>query len=51
MLNNSRAKWAGCLIWDGCSCHNSKRLRRKVKHSYKQAEKRAWKRENATLTR
>lgn len=45
MLNNARAKWYDCLIGDGCSCHNSKKLRRKVKHAQKQAERRAWKRD------
>ena len=35
----------GVLRWGGCSCHNTKQARRKVKKSAKQSEKKAWKKD------
>lgn len=42
MLNNSRSNRYGGLTYAGCSCHNSKQDRRKVKHSMKRREQRQW---------
>lgn len=43
MLRNGRSKGDWGLRYLGCSCHNSKRERRAVKHANRQREKRAWK--------
>lgn len=45
MLLNGRVRPVGC--YNGCSCHNSKELRRKGKKAAKQAERRVWQREVA----
>jgi hypothetical protein len=47
MLKSARAKDGGVsgCSFDGCSCHNKKRERRKGKHAARQDEKRQWRRE------
>lgn len=47
MLKNGRTMdraTKGCSF-QGCSCHNSKAARRKGKKGVKQAEKRAWRKD------
>ncbi len=45
MLRNARnVSKSKLLCYAGCSCHNSKQDRRKVKHSMKRREQRQWQR-------
>lgn len=45
MLKNARNPKAFCGKYNGCSCCNPKRVRRKGKKAAKRAEERAWRRD------
>lgn len=45
MLRKSRHYNDWKTMWFGCSCHNSKKLRRKPKKSARLKEARAWKKD------
>lgn len=45
MIKNGRSRATHGLSYDGCSCHNSKRKRRKSVHTAKRQEKLAVTRE------
>lgn len=47
MLRGGKNDTTTGLIYDGCSCHNSKADHRKAKKSAKAKERRAWKRDDA----